>query len=129
MDSEEFRLHAHALADWMADYLKTVGERRIVPEVEPGDIRKSLPPSPPEREQPVIDWPRQLCGLPKIFPGVIKDPPSTATLVALISARTRAGGLGRPLVVYASKEAHASVDKGVRLAGFAAGALRHIEVD
>ena len=31
MDSDEFRRHAHAIADWVADYLRDVAQRPIVP--------------------------------------------------------------------------------------------------
>src|SRR5262249_45070117 len=63
---------------------------------------------------------------------------STATLVALLSARERASGFagerlgadaGTGLRVYASGEAHSSVLKGVKLAGYGAEALRSVPVD
>jgi aromatic-L-amino-acid decarboxylase len=85
-------------------------------------------PAATELEQVVMDWLRQLLGLPEGFVGVIQDTASTATLVALLSARERAGA-GAPLTVYASGEAHSSVDKGVKLAGIGLDRLRHIAVD
>jgi aromatic-L-amino-acid decarboxylase len=203
MNSEQFRAHAHALVDWMADYVDRVGERTIVPAVLPGDIRRGLPArapesgepferiaadferiilpgmthwnhpgwfayfpannSPPsvlaemltatlgaqcmswqtspaatELEQVVMDWLRALLGLPETFTGVIQDTSSTATLVALLSARERATGFGAgtaglrtgaPLAVYASTEAHSSVPKGVKLSGIGLEMLRGIPVD
>src|SRR4029079_13119586 len=72
-------------------------------------------PAATELEQVVMDWLRQMIGLPPKFVGVIQDAPSTAALVALLSARERvtggaagAEGLagGPPLAVYASAEAH-----------------------
>jgi aromatic-L-amino-acid decarboxylase len=96
-------------------------------------------PAATELEQVVMDWLRQMLGLPSAFVGVIQDTASTATLVALLSARERAtggragaGGLqsaGPPLAVYASREAHSSVDKAVKLAGYGLDHLRRIETD
>jgi len=95
-------------------------------------------PAATELEQVVMDWLRQMLGLPDSFVGVIQDTASTATLVALLSARERttayaAGttGLaqaGARLVVYASREAHSSVDKAVKLAGYGTNQLRHVPV-
>jgi aromatic-L-amino-acid decarboxylase len=95
-------------------------------------------PAATELEQVAMDWLRQMIGLPEDFVGVIQDTASTATLVALLSARERAtaGGSGRAgmsggpgLTVYASGEAHSSVDKGVKLAGYGLERLRKIPGD
>jgi aromatic-L-amino-acid decarboxylase len=85
-------------------------------------------PAATELEQVVMDWLRGMIGLPPGFTGVIQDTASTATLVALLSARERAGN-GAALTVYASREAHSSIDKGARLAGYGVERLRHIPVD
>jgi hypothetical protein len=42
MHPDEFRRHAHMLADWMADYLRDVGTLPITPAVAPGDIRRQV---------------------------------------------------------------------------------------
>jgi len=62
---------------------------------------------------------------------VLLDSASSAVLTALVSARHRVGGHGpRPdLVAYTSTQAHSSVLKGMRVAGFADDQLRTIEVD
>ena len=96
-------------------------------------------PAATELEQVVMDWLRQMVGLPEGYAGVIQDTASTATLVALLTARERitrgrsgAAGLaaeGPGLTVYASREAHSSVDKAVKLAGYGLEMLRHIETD
>lgn len=95
-------------------------------------------PAATELEQTTMDWLRQMLGLPEDFVGVIQDTASTATLVALLSARERASGgetgragigAGPGLTVYASVEAHSSVDKGVKLAGYGLDHLRRIPVD
>src|SRR5439155_19558716 len=70
--------------------------------------------------------------------GVLPAPGSPAALGALPSARERAtahaagtSGLeqaGARLVVYASREAHSSVDKAVTLAGYGMNQLGHVPV-
>ncbi len=96
-------------------------------------------PAATELEQVTMEWLRQMLGLPKDFTGVIQDTASTATLVALLSARERAthhaagvtglAGTGARLTVYASSEAHSSIDKGVKLAGYGLEQLRRVPVD
>jgi aromatic-L-amino-acid decarboxylase len=204
MGPDEFRRHAHQVADWMADYFEKVPNLPITPTMEPGEVSRRLPSAPPESgepferlftdfqdivmpgmtlwnhpgwfayfpgnnsppsvlaemltatmgaqcmswatspaatelEQVVMDWMRQMIGLPNRFVGVIQDTASTATLVALLSARERATGfrsgaeglaaLGERLTVYTSAEAHSSVEKGVKLAGYGVDSLRRIPVD
>jgi aromatic-L-amino-acid decarboxylase len=204
MLTEEFRRHAHALVDWMADYFEHGWQLPVTPPVAPGEIAGQLPTSPPEQgepferlvadfhsvvlpgmthwnhpgwfayfpgnnsppsvlaemltatlgaqcmswatspaatelEQVMMDWLRCMLGLPEEFVGVIQDTASTATLVALLSAREwatahQAGHRGLtssavPLTVYASSEAHSSVPKGVKLAGYGLEQLRRVPVD
>ncbi len=93
-------------------------------------------PAAAELEEVVMDWLRQMIGLPEGFAGVIQDTASTATLCALLSARERAtgfesnaSGFRHPLAVYASEEAHSSVEKGVKIAGFGKKNLTPIPTD
>jgi aromatic-L-amino-acid decarboxylase len=93
-------------------------------------------PALTELEEVVVDWVRQMVGLSDAFSGVIQDTASTCTLVALICARERTtdyslgrGGLqaeDRPLIVYASRQSHSSVEKAALLAGFGRDNLRLI---
>ena len=204
MNTDEFRQHAHQLADWMADYFRDVGTMPVTPGVQPGDILRQIASGPPEQgepfqrlfqqfreiimpgmthwnhpgwfayfpannsppsvlaemltaalgaqcmswatspaatelEQAMMGWLRQMLALPAGFVGVIQDTASTATLVALLSARERATGhdaglrglaaAGSQLTVYTSTQAHSSVDKGVKLAGYGLERLRKIAVD
>jgi aromatic-L-amino-acid/L-tryptophan decarboxylase len=79
-------------------------------------------PAATELEQVVLDWLAQLLGLPGGMHGHIEDTASTSTLAALAVARTlRPGG-----AVYASEEAHFSVEKAVRLLDLQ---LRTVPVD
>ena len=98
-------------------------------------------PAATELEELVMDWMRQMLGLPASFSGVIQDTASTATLCALLCARERLSGSQingqgfsswsgqAPLRVYASHEAHSSVEKGLKIAGFGAKNLVLVAVD
>src|SRR5207248_7755606 len=87
----------------------------------------------------VADWVGDVVGLSGACKGVVQDTASTSTLVALICAREHAiryslAGKGlqdeeRPLVVYASAQAHSSVDKAALLGGFGRDNVRHIATD
>ena len=97
----------------------------------------STGPACTELETHVLDWLVDLCGLPDRFGsdgpggGVIQDSASSATLCAILAARDRSGGAAvlSNLVAYTSSQAHSSVEKGVRVAGFAADQLRSIATD
>jgi aromatic-L-amino-acid decarboxylase len=96
-------------------------------------------PALTELEEVATDWLRQMIGLSAEWRGVIQDTASTSTLVSLLTARERAsdysmhgGGLtevGQPLVVYASGQAHSSVEKAALLAGFGRDNLRTVPHD
>jgi aromatic-L-amino-acid decarboxylase len=70
-------------------------------------------PASTELELRVVDWVRQLLGLPDGWHGHIEDTASTSTLAALIAARHVTG---RDVVV-CSEHAHSSVEKGARMLG------------
>ena len=93
-----------------------------------------------ELEEVVVDWLRQALGLPEAFDGLITDTASTSSLIALAGARQAAGldiarhGLsGRPelpaLRVYASTEAHSSIEKACMTLGLGRDALVRIPTD
>ena len=198
MTPDEFRRHGRAVVDWIADYLERVEELPVLSQVQPGDIRAALPPSPPEHGEPfakiladidhvvvpglthwqspnffgyfpanssgpsvlgellsaglgvqgmlwatspsvtelethVLDWVVELLALPDRFRsegaggGVIQDSASSATLCALLAARSRAGADDpTTLTVYASTQAHSSVEKAAQIAGLSADAVRLI---
>ena len=52
MDPEEFRKHAYAVVDWIADYYKRIEEFPVLSQVAPGEIRESLPAQAPQRGEP-----------------------------------------------------------------------------
>lgn len=97
----------------------------------------STSPACTELETHVLDWMAELLGLPQRFRsggeggGVIQDSASGATLCALLAARWRAAGDGPfdRLRLYASSQAHSSIEKAVRIAGLHPSQLRTIAVD
>jgi aromatic-L-amino-acid decarboxylase len=203
MDTEEFRRHAHAFVDWMADYLRDVERYPVRAQVKPGEIAAGLPLAPPtdgepieaifedfrtrilpgithwqhpsffayfpanssppsllaemltatlgaqcmlwqtspaatEMETRVLDWLRQMIGLPEGFAGVIQDSASSAILCALLTAREKATGwraneegLGavERLTVYCSGETHSATEKDAKVAGIGRKNIRKIAVD
>jgi aromatic-L-amino-acid/L-tryptophan decarboxylase len=94
-------------------------------------------PSGTELEQVVVDWLRQALGLPDAFDGLLTDTASMSSLIALAAARQAAGidaaalGIaGRPdvpaLRVYASEEAHSSIEKACMTLGLGRASLVRI---
>lgn len=92
-------------------------------------------PACTELEQHVLDWLVDLTGLPDRFRssgpggGVIQDTASSASLCAVVAARERAGGMAADLCAYTSEQAHSSIEKAMKIAGFGPGQLRRIPTD
>jgi aromatic-L-amino-acid decarboxylase len=97
-------------------------------------------PAATELEGVVVGWLRQALGLPESFDGLLTDTASTSSLIALAAAREAAGleaaalGLaGRPdlgaLRVYASSEAHSSIEKACMTLGLGREALVRVPAD
>jgi aromatic-L-amino-acid decarboxylase len=87
-----------------------------------------------ELEGVVVGWLRDALGLPGDFDGLLTDTASTSSLIALAAAREAAGvaaaqaGIGgRPdvprLRIYASSEAHSSIEKACMTLGLGRDAL------
>jgi aromatic-L-amino-acid decarboxylase len=92
-----------------------------------------------ELEGVVVRWLADALGLPDSFDGLLTDTASTSTLIALAAAREAAGtdaaaeglagrGVGRPRV-YASSEAHSSVEKACMTLGLGRSALVKVPVN
>lgn len=97
-------------------------------------------PSATELEETVLDWLRQMLALPEHFEGIINDTASVASLNAIAAAREAAGlhirekGMaGRnelpKLRIYASEEAHSSIEKAAIVLGLGQEGLRKIPTD
>jgi len=97
-------------------------------------------PASTELEEVTLDWLRQMMGLDKGMTGFIYDTASVSSMHAIAAAREgverrirEEGMSGRtdlPLLrVYASEQAHSSIDKGIITLGLGQRALRKIPVD
>ncbi len=95
-------------------------------------------PAAAELEERVMNWLKQMLGLPGSFEGVIQDTASTASLTALITARERASGMqinkrgfsaNEKYRIYCSMETHSSIEKAVKIAGLGSNSLVKIAVD
>ena len=97
----------------------------------------STSPALTEVESHVLDWLVDLTGVPQHWKtsgtggGVIQtsasDAAHTALVVAREQCRERSGAPGEAMVAYASAQAHSSLEKGARIAGY--GHVRLIETD
>ncbi len=97
----------------------------------------STAPSPTEIENTVLDWLVDLLGLPSTWRidtgpggGVLQMSASDSTHLSLAVARhhaVEAGHATDSLVAYGSEQAHSSIEKGARIAGYRH--IRSIRVD
>jgi aromatic-L-amino-acid decarboxylase len=205
MPIEEFRKSGHQLVDWIADYLKDIERYPPLSQVNPGDILKRIPKSPPqkgeeienvlndvdkilmdgithwnhpgfmayfnstssgpgilaefltaalsvngmlwktspaftEHEKSMLNWFRQMVGLPKNYWGIIYDTASTSSMHAIASAREQLnlgfrekGMAGRSdvprLRMYCSEHAHSSIEKGALTLGVGLEGIKKIPVN
>lgn len=118
MTPDEFRRHGRALIDWIADYWETVGDRTILPEVSPGDVRASLPPTAPEVGEPFEDV---LADLDRVvMPGVThwQSPgwfayfPANASFPAILGDLA-AAGLGQQGMLWQTSPATTEIESHV----------------
>src|SRR6059058_4376272 len=97
-------------------------------------------PASTELEEVVLDWLRQMIGLDSGMSGIIYDTASVSSMHAIAAAREGVelrirdeGMSGRKdlpqLRVYASDQAHSSIDKGIITLGLGQRALRKIPSD
>jgi len=92
-------------------------------------------------ERVALDWVAQLCGIPAAWPGVFSSGGSTANLVALGAARQWAferrgldvaqDGLpsGARARIYASEQAHHTIQRATAVLGLGRVGTRHIACD
>src|SRR5947207_7129092 len=97
-------------------------------------------PASTELEEVALDWLRQMMGLDSGLSGFIYDTASVSSMHAIASAREGAnlrireegmsGRVDLPLLrVYASEQAHSSIDKGIITLGLGQRSLRKIPTD
>ena len=68
MDAAAFRRHGYAVIDWIADYLDNVDDLPVRAQVEPGEVRRQLPSTPPRAPQPFADAMREVDEV--LLPGI-----------------------------------------------------------
>ena len=205
MPIEEFRKSGHQLIDWIADYLNDIEKYPPLSQVNPGDIFKRIPESPPQKgedienvlkdvdkilmdgithwnhpgfmayfnstssgpgilaelltaglgingmlwktspaftelERAMMNWFRQMIGLPENYWGIICDTASTSSMHAIASAREQLnlgfrekGMTGREeipkLRMYCSEHAHSSIEKGAVTLGIGIEGVKKIPVN
>ncbi|MCX6596679.1 MAG: aminotransferase class I/II-fold pyridoxal phosphate-dependent enzyme [Acidobacteria bacterium] len=52
MNPNDFRRHGHEMVEWIANYLETVRDRRVLPDVKPGEVFDRLPTHAPDTAEP-----------------------------------------------------------------------------
>lgn len=205
MPLEDFRKNGYKLVDWITEYLKDIEKYPPLSQVNPGEILKRIPQTPPkdgedienvladvdkilmdgithwnhpgfmayfnstssgpgilaellsaglgvngmlwktspaftELEKSMMNWFRQMVGLPENYWGIIYDTASTSSMHAIASAREQLdlgfrekGMAGRSdvpkLILYCSEHAHNSIDKGALTLGVGLDGIRKIPVN
>ena len=94
-------------------------------------------PAAAELEEKVLEWLKIELGLPKNWSGVINDTASSGTLASLLTARevksdfsiNKKGITKNNFTIYASIEAHSSIEKSIKIIGIGKNNLRKIKVD
>ena len=85
---------------------------------------------PAQIELVTIDWLREMCGLPETAGGLFVSGGSMANLTALAAARrAMLDGRGDAAVIYFSDQTHNSVEKALRVLGFAREQIRALPSD
>jgi aromatic-L-amino-acid decarboxylase len=95
-------------------------------------------PAAEELEERMMQWLREMKGLPSHFTGVIQDSSSSSTLVAMLTAREKKANFAinahgfsalDKFRIFTSTQAHSSVDKAVKIGGFGIDNLVKVAVD
>lgn len=205
MSAEDFRRFGHEIIDWISDYFEKIETLPVLAQVEPGELRSSLPAHAPERgeamkdilkdvdrlilpalthwnhpsffayfatstsapgifgellsaafdvkamlwrtspastelEEVTLNWLREMMCLDESFEGIIYDTASVSSMHAIAAARESlnlriredgmSGRASLPLLrVYASEQAHSSIEKGIITLGLGQRSLRKIPCD
>ena len=68
MDLEQFRRNGYKAIDWVVDYLQDVESYPVLSRISPNDIRRQLPPHPPEEPEEFQDMLRDMSEI--VLPGI-----------------------------------------------------------
>ena len=113
-------IYYSALADYMADVFNRYAG---VFYASPGAVRM---------ENMLLRWMNDLVGYPATASGNLTTSGSLANMIAMVVARDAKGIKAADItrsVIYLSKQAHHSVDKGIRVAGLGECILRFVPID
>jgi aromatic-L-amino-acid decarboxylase len=132
-----FREDGQAALEWAARYLEQVGDYPVLAQVEPGELRAKLPPSPPEEGEPFAAVLRDLDELllpamthwqsPRFFAYFANTASAPGVLAELLIAATNQNGiLWRTSPALTELELHV-VDWVAQLLGLPDGWHGHIE--
>ena len=83
---------------------------------------------PSQLELVVMEWFRTWLGLPETGGGLLTSGGSAANLVAVVTAREKAGNPADP-VVYLSDQGHSSLERAARIAGIPETGVRKVPTD
>jgi aromatic-L-amino-acid decarboxylase len=97
MTPEEFREAGHRLIDWIADYREGIEQMPVRAQVDPGEVRSSLPTTPPENPEKLDALLDDLQNI--VVPGItqVQHPmhfgwfPSNASLASVLGDITSSG--------------------------------------
>jgi aromatic-L-amino-acid/L-tryptophan decarboxylase len=68
MTPDEFRRYGRAVVDWIADYYERIESFPVLSQVQPGEVRATLPPEPPQRGEAFDEILKDVSEL--ILPGI-----------------------------------------------------------
>jgi len=95
-------------------------------------------PAATELEEKMMNWLRQMLGLPASWDGVIQETASSSTLIAMLSAREKYSDYQinekgihhqKSFRVYCTSETHSSLEKAVKITGLGKKNLIRVDVD
>lgn len=113
-------IYYSALADYLADVFNRYAG---VFYASPGSVRM---------ENMLLRWMNDLVGYPENASGNLTTSGSLANMIAMVVARDAKGIKAAEIprsVIYLSKQAHHSIDKGIRVAGLGECILRFVPID
>jgi aromatic-L-amino-acid decarboxylase len=85
---------------------------------------------PAQVELVTVDWLRELCGLPEGAGGLFVSGGSVANITALaVARRVKLADRAERALVYCSDQTHSSIQRGLRILGFAPDQLRKLPTD
>lgn len=103
MPPEEFRRAGHRAVDWIADYLAQSRSHPVLPNLQPGDLRRQLPASAPNRGEPMAgildDFERQIIPAtthwnhPRFFAYFANSASAPGILAEMLSAALNANSM------------------------------------